>query len=141
MGFPARIRDDQASDSCRSILTCGLPARRHADFSQPGKRTDNAFAKAFNGRFRAECLDTRRFSALRPVQSNVIGDSLDWNQVAETNALIVAGRLGNEGVPIGGSIKARRTLPRFFVIIGFCLRRCAGRSVRRGRWSGVGSAL
>lgn len=27
------------------------------DFSRPGKPTDNAFIEAFNGRFRAECLN------------------------------------------------------------------------------------
>ena len=28
------------------------------DFLRPGKPTDNAFIEAFNGRFRAECLNT-----------------------------------------------------------------------------------
>ncbi|SDK05676.1 putative transposase [Bradyrhizobium sp. Rc2d] len=28
------------------------------DFSRPGKPTDNVFIEAFNGRFRAECLNT-----------------------------------------------------------------------------------
>ncbi|MCH9809559.1 MAG: integrase core domain-containing protein [Alphaproteobacteria bacterium] len=28
------------------------------DFSRPGKPTDNAFFEAFNGRLRAECLNT-----------------------------------------------------------------------------------
>ncbi|WP_420839435.1 integrase core domain-containing protein [Bradyrhizobium oropedii] len=45
------------------------------DFSQPGKRTDNAFAGTFNGRFRAECLDTHRFSALRACSV-----PCDWRQ-------------------------------------------------------------
>ena len=31
------------------------------DFSRPGKPTDNAFIEAFNGRLRAECLNTHWF--------------------------------------------------------------------------------
>jgi putative transposase len=34
------------------------------DFSRPGKPTDNAFIEAFNGRFRAECLNTHWFLSL-----------------------------------------------------------------------------
>tara|TARA_R110000796_G_scaffold252249_1_gene385769 strand:+ start:77 stop:343 length:267 start_codon:yes stop_codon:yes gene_type:complete len=34
------------------------------DFSRPGKPTDNAFIEAFNGRFRAECLNTHWFLPL-----------------------------------------------------------------------------
>jgi transposase InsO family protein len=31
------------------------------DFSRPGKPTDNAYIEAFNGRFRAECLNAHWF--------------------------------------------------------------------------------
>ena len=34
------------------------------DFSRPGKPTDNAFIKAFNGRFRTECLNAHWFLTL-----------------------------------------------------------------------------
>ena len=34
------------------------------DFSRPGKPTDNAFIEEFNGRFRAECLNTHWFLTL-----------------------------------------------------------------------------
>ena len=34
------------------------------DFSRPGKPMDNAFIEAFNGRFRAECLNTHWFLTL-----------------------------------------------------------------------------
>ena len=34
------------------------------DFSRPGKPTDNAFIEAFNGRFRAECLNAHWFLSL-----------------------------------------------------------------------------
>lgn len=34
------------------------------DFYRPGKPTDNVSIEAFNGRFRTECLNTRRFLTL-----------------------------------------------------------------------------
>ena len=34
------------------------------DFSRPGKPTDNAYIEAFNGRFRAECLNQHWFLTL-----------------------------------------------------------------------------
>ena len=34
------------------------------DFSRPGKPTDNAYIEAFNGRLRAECLNTHWFLTL-----------------------------------------------------------------------------
>ena len=34
------------------------------DVSRPGKPTDNAFIEAFNGRFRAECLNQHGFLTL-----------------------------------------------------------------------------
>jgi putative transposase len=34
------------------------------DFSRLGKPTDNAFIEAFNGRFRAECLNAHWFLSL-----------------------------------------------------------------------------
>jgi transposase InsO family protein len=38
--------------------------RFQLDFSRPGKPTDNAFIEAFNGRLRAECLNTHWFLSL-----------------------------------------------------------------------------
>ena len=34
------------------------------DFSRPGKPADNAYIEAFNGRYRAECLNTHWFLTL-----------------------------------------------------------------------------
>ena len=42
----------------------GLPQRRHPGLLRPGKPTDNAFIEAFNGRFRAECLNAHWFLSL-----------------------------------------------------------------------------
>jgi hypothetical protein len=41
------------------------------DFSRPGKPTDNAFIEAFNGRFRAECLNQHWFMSLEDAQQKV----------------------------------------------------------------------
>jgi transposase InsO family protein len=46
------------------------------DFSRPGKPTDNAFIEAFNGRFRAECLNTHWFLSLADAQEKVE----DWRR-------------------------------------------------------------
>jgi len=45
-----------------SFLNCTLRARLR--LSRPGKPTDNAYIEAFNGRFRAECLNAHWFVTL-----------------------------------------------------------------------------
>lgn len=40
-------------------------------FSRPGKPTDNASIEAFNGRFRAECLNAHWFMSLADAQENL----------------------------------------------------------------------
>jgi putative transposase len=46
------------------------------DFSRPGKPTDNAFIEAFNGRFRAECLNAHWFLSLADAQEKLE----DWRK-------------------------------------------------------------
>jgi putative transposase len=46
------------------------------DFSRPGKPTDNAFIEAFNGRFRAECLNAHWFLTLADAKEKVE----DWRK-------------------------------------------------------------
>jgi putative transposase len=41
------------------------------DFSRPGKPTDNAYIEAFNGRFRAECLNAHWFLTLDDARSKM----------------------------------------------------------------------
>ena len=41
------------------------------DFSRPGQPTDNAFIEAFNGRFRAECLNAHWFRTLADAQEKL----------------------------------------------------------------------
>ena len=60
-GYPKTIRVDQCSEFVSRDMDLWAYQRGVTlDFSRPGKPTDNAFVEAFNGRFRAECLSTRR---------------------------------------------------------------------------------
>lgn len=51
------------------------------DFSRPGKPTDNAFAESFNGKFRAECLNTAWFISLVEAQAKCEAWRRDYNEV------------------------------------------------------------
>jgi len=65
IGYPKTIRVDQGTEFVSRDMD--LWAYRHdvvLDFSRPGKPTDNAFIEAFNGRLRAECLNTHWFLSL-----------------------------------------------------------------------------
>ncbi len=65
MGFPATIRVDQGTEFVSRDLDLWAYQRGVTlDFSRPGKPTDNAFIEAFNGRFRAECLNAHWFLSL-----------------------------------------------------------------------------
>jgi putative transposase len=64
-GFPGTIRADQGTDFISHDLDLWAYHRGVAlDFSRLGKPTDNAFIEAFNGRFRAECLNAHWFLSL-----------------------------------------------------------------------------
>ena len=72
VGYPKAIRVDQGSEFVSRDLD--LWAYRHGvtlDFSRPGKPTDNAFIEAFNGRFRAECLNAHWFLTLADAQEKL----------------------------------------------------------------------
>ena len=72
VGFPATIRVDQGSEFVSRDLDLWAYQRGVTlDFSRPGKPTDNAFIEAFNGRFRAECLNTHWFLSLADAQEKV----------------------------------------------------------------------
>ena len=64
-GYPKTIRVDQGSEFVSRDMDLWAYQRGVVlDFSRPGKPTDNAFIEAFNGRFRAECLNTHWFLTL-----------------------------------------------------------------------------
>ena len=53
------IRIDQGSEFVsRDLDLWAYQNNVTLDFSRPGKPTDNAFIETFNGRLRAECLNT-----------------------------------------------------------------------------------
>ena len=61
-GYPKTIRVDQGSEFVSRDLDLWAYVKGVTlDFSRPGKPTDNAFIEAFNGRLRAECLNTHWF--------------------------------------------------------------------------------
>ncbi|HQA12527.1 IS3 family transposase [Zoogloea sp.] len=64
-GYPKTIRVDQGSEFVSRDMDLWAYQRGVVlDFSRPGKPTDNAFIEAFNGRFRAECLNQHWFLTL-----------------------------------------------------------------------------
>ena len=65
VGYPKTIRVDQGSEFVsRDVDLWAYAHNVTLDFSRPGKPTDNAYIEAFNGRFRAECLNTHWFLTL-----------------------------------------------------------------------------
>lgn len=65
IGYPKTIRVDQGSEFISRDMDLRAYQRRVTlDFSRPGKPTDNALIEAFNGRFRAECLNIHWFLTL-----------------------------------------------------------------------------
>lgn len=72
VGFPASIRVDQGTEFVSRDLDLWAYQRGVTlDFSRPGKPTDNAFIEAFNGRFRAECLNTHWFLSLADAEKKL----------------------------------------------------------------------
>jgi len=64
-GYPKTIRVDQGSEFVSRNMDLWAYQRGVVlDFSRPGKPTDNAFIEAFNGCFRAECLNQHWFLTL-----------------------------------------------------------------------------
>ena len=57
------------------------------DFSRPGKPTDNAFIEAFNGRLRAECLNTHWFLTLSDAREKLKCRRRDYNEVRPHGAI------------------------------------------------------
>ena len=72
VGYPKAIRVDQGSEFVsRDLDLWAYQNNVVLDFSRPGKPTDNAFIEAFNGRFRAECLNAHWFLTLADAQEKL----------------------------------------------------------------------
>ncbi len=79
--------------SSPATSTCGPANNVTLDFSRPGKPTDNPFIEAFNGRFRAECLNAHWFMTL----ADALGKLEAWRKYY--NEERPHGAIGNK-VPI-----------------------------------------
>ena len=72
VGYPKTIRVDQGSEFVSRDLDLWAYANDVTlDFSRLGKPSDNAFIEAFNGRFRAECLNATWFLTLADVREKL----------------------------------------------------------------------
>ena len=77
LGYPKTIRVDQGSEFISRDLDLWAYAKGVTlDFSRPGKPTDNAYIEAFNGRFRAECLNAHWFLTLADAREKME----DWRR-------------------------------------------------------------
>ncbi len=73
LGYSKAIRVDQGTEFVSRDLDLWAYAKRMTlDFSRPGKPSDNAFAEAFNGRVRAECLNAHWFLTLADAREKCI---------------------------------------------------------------------
>lgn len=65
IGYPATIRGDQRSEFISRVMDLwAYQSGVTLDFYRPGNPTDNDFIEAFNGHFRAECLNSHWFISL-----------------------------------------------------------------------------
>jgi len=64
-GYPQSIRVEQGSEFVSRDLDLSAYQKGVVlHFSRPGKPTDNGFVESFNGKLRAECLNTHWFMSL-----------------------------------------------------------------------------
>jgi putative transposase len=88
MGYPCTIRVDQGSEFVsRDLDLWAYQNNVTLDFSRPGKPTDNAFIEAFNGRLRAECLNTHWFLSLADAREKLECWRRDYNEVRPHGAI------------------------------------------------------
>jgi len=88
IGYPQSIRVDQGSEFISKEMD--VWAYRNGvtlDFSRPGKPTDNAFIEAFNGRFRAECLNAHWFLSLADAREKLEIWRVDYNEQRPHSAI------------------------------------------------------
>ncbi len=77
------IRVDQGTEFVSRDLDLWAYAKGVTlDFSRSGKPTDNAFIEAFNGRFRAECLNQHWFLTLADAREKMEDWRREYNPVS-----------------------------------------------------------
>jgi putative transposase len=88
IGLPAAIRVDQGTEFVSRDLDLWAYQRGVTlDFSRPGKPTDNAFIESFNGKFRAECLNTHWFMSLDDARRKCEAWRRDYNEERPHSAI------------------------------------------------------
>ncbi len=88
VGYPDSIRVDQGSEFIsRDLDLWAYQNNVTLDFSRPGKPTDNAFIEAFNGRLRAECLNTHWFLTLADAREKLERWRRHYNEVRPHGAI------------------------------------------------------
>ncbi|KTQ83947.1 transposase, partial [Aureimonas ureilytica] len=88
VGYPQAIRVDQGSEFIsRDLDLWAYQKDVVLDFSRPGKPTDNAFIESFNGKFRAECLNTHWFMSLDDAKAKMETWRRDYNEVRPHRAI------------------------------------------------------
>lgn len=87
-GYPQSIRVDQGSEFIsRDLDLWAYQKGVVLDFSRPGKPTDNGFIESFNGKFRAECLNTHWFMSLDDARAKMEAWRRDYNEVRPHSAI------------------------------------------------------
>ena len=88
VGYPKAIRVDQGSEFIsRDLDLWAYQKGVTLDFSRPGKPTDNSFIESFNGKLRAECLNTHWFMSLDDAQQKMDDLRRDYNEVRPHSAI------------------------------------------------------
>lgn len=88
IGYPKTIRVDQGSEFIsRDLDLWAYQNDVTLDFSRPGKPTDNAFIESFNGRFRAECVNTHWFLSLADAREKLEHWRREYNEVRPHSAI------------------------------------------------------
>jgi putative transposase len=87
-GFPTAIRVDQGTEFVSRDLDLWAYQRGVTlDFSRPGKPTDNSYIESFNGKFRAECLNSHWFMSLLDAREKVEAWRRDYNELRPHSAI------------------------------------------------------
>ena len=109
VGYPRSIRVDQGSEFISRDLDLWAYQRGVIlDFSRPGKPTDNSFIESFNGKLRAECLNTHWFMSLDDARAKLEDWRRDLYEIAvvKTWFFLVSSAVGIRAFGFGGVISA-----------------------------------
>jgi len=87
-GYPQSIRVDQGSEFVSRDLDLWAYQRDVVlDFSRPGKPTDNSLIESFNGKSRAECLNTHWFLTLDDARRKMKHWRREYDEVRSYSAI------------------------------------------------------